>query len=78
MRELIEEIIDIQTKINICIHTKDFSNFAALLERYQSLGNRMEAKLSNIKDLKNLREEIKEAAEELNDLKKQIRAKSKD
>ena len=42
-----------------CVKTTNFSYLPGLIEEAQSLGNRMEAKLYDIKDYERLRDDIK-------------------
>jgi prefoldin subunit 5 len=49
--------------------TRNFSYLLSLIEEAQSMGNRMEAALSDIKDLEMLRKEIKQAKKDLEKLK---------
>ena len=52
-------ICDVLGEMRDCVKTLNFSYLLGLIEEVQSLGNRMEAKLYDIKDFERLHEEIK-------------------
>lgn len=54
--------------------TKNYSCLLSLIEEVQTLVNRMEAGLADVKDLKYLKEQIQESKDELSELKKEIKA----
>jgi hypothetical protein len=55
-----------------CTKTLNFSIMPSLIEEAQMLGNRMESKLLDIKDLESLHEKIKEKKQELKILTEKI------
>jgi hypothetical protein len=57
-----------------CHKSRNYSYLISLVEEAQSLGNRMEAKLADIKDYKSLDKEIKEKKIELKKLHEETKA----
>jgi hypothetical protein len=56
---------DVLNELRKCYETRNFANMLSLVEEVQSMGNRMEAALYDIKDLKSLHKDIKKAKKEL-------------
>ena len=54
-----------------CWKTRNFSGMKGLIEEAQSMGNRMEAALDDVKDVKRMREERSELHDELKELRKE-------
>jgi cell shape-determining protein MreC len=52
-------LCDVLNEMRECVKTLNFSYLLGLIEEAQTLGNRMEAKLYEIKDFEHLHEEIK-------------------
>ena len=52
--------------------TKNYSALLGLIEEAQSAGNKMESKLSDIKDLATVREDAKEVEKQIKELKKEL------
>ena len=63
--ELNRTLCDVLQEMRTCYKTRNFSYMNSLLEEAQHMGNRMEAKLYDIKELKYLHESIKKAKKEL-------------
>ena len=66
-------LCDVIEEARTCIKTLNFAILPSLLEEIQIMGNRMEAKLEDIKSLENLNESISEKKKKLKDLKKKIK-----
>lgn len=63
---------DVLAELRTCYKTRNFAAMLALVEECQSMGNRMEAALYDVKDLKSVREDVKKAKKELKVLKDKI------
>ena len=61
-------------ELRTCFETRNFSYMISLLEEAQSLGNRMEAGLWDQKEVKYLREEMRELKDEKAALKAEIKS----
>lgn len=69
------DILDEMRKLDA---TKNYSALLGLVEEAQSAGNKMEAKLSDLKDLEHLRQKAKKLEKEIKKLeKKRDRLKEK-
>ena len=55
-----------------CVKTTNFSYLPGLIEEAQSLGNRMEAHLYDIKDFNRLNKDIKDLKKEKKKLKEEV------
>ncbi len=55
-----------------CVKTLNFSYLSGLIEEAQSLGNRMEAHLYDIKDFNRLRDDIKALEKKKKKLKEEV------
>lgn len=55
-----------------CVETRNFSYLLGLIEEAQTLANRMEAALWDQKELKNIRDKIRDAKDKLKELKHEI------
>ena len=66
---------DVVEEMRQCYKTYNFTPILGLLEELQSFGNRLEAALHDNKDVRNAREVLKEAKEELAKLNAEINAK---
>lgn len=56
--------------------TKNYSGLLGLIEEAQSMANRMEAKLRDVKDLEYVRESIKEEEKKLKRLRAEVESES--
>jgi hypothetical protein len=63
-------LCDVLEEMRKCHETQNYSYLLGLIQEAQSYGNRMEGKLQDIKDLKNLRLRQKELVKEIEKLKK--------
>jgi hypothetical protein len=61
-----------------CVKTLHFSYLSGLIEEAQSLGNRMEAHLYDIKDFERLHKEIKDLKKKKKNLKKKVKEEPED
>ena len=59
---------DVLEEMRKAHETRNFSYILGLIEEAQSMGQRMEAKLNDVKDLESLRTDIKKAKKELKKL----------
>jgi len=65
-------LCDVLNEMRECVKTLNFSYLLGLIEEMQSLANRMEAKLYDIKDFERLHEEIRDLKKEKKKLKKEV------
>ena len=71
-------LCEVLEEMRKCYKTYNFGNIIGLIEEAQSMGNRMESKLKDMKDMKELQQERKEAREELKKIYKELdKAKAK-
>ncbi len=70
-------ICDVLEEMRTSIKTLNFAMIPSLIEEVQTMANRMEMALEDMKDLKTLKDEIHEKKEELKILKKKIEKKKK-
>ena len=61
---------DVLAEMRKCCETGNYSYLPGLVEEVQSMGNKMEAKLEDVKDLKNTRQYLRELKTEYNELVK--------
>ena len=61
-----------------CVKTLNFSYLSSLIEEAQSLGNRMESHLFEIKDFERLHKEIKDLKKKKKNLRKKVEETSDD
>ena len=66
-------LCDVIEEARVCVKTLNFSYLSSLLEEIQVMGNRMEAKLSDIKDFEKFDEEVSDLKKEVKKLKKEIK-----
>ena len=66
-------ICDVLEEMRTSTKTLNFAMIPSLIEEVQTMANRMEMALSDMKDLKALKEEIVDKKEELETLKDKIR-----
>ena len=66
------EVLD---EMRTCTKTLNFAILPSLIEEVQTMANRMEMALSDMKDLEILKEDIHEKKQELKDLEKKIKKK---
>ena len=70
-------ICDVLEEMRTSIKTLNFAMIPSLIEEVQTMANRMEMALEDMKDLKSMKDEIHEKKEELKILKKKIEKKKK-
>ena len=63
---------DVLEEMRDCTKTLNFSYLLGLIEEAQSLGNRMEAKLYDIKDYERLRDDIKDLKKKKKKLEEKV------
>ena len=66
-------VCDVLEEMRTSVKTLNFAMIPSLIEEVQTMANRMEMALSDMKDLKALKEEIVDKKEELETLKDKIR-----
>ena len=66
------EVLD---EMRTCTKTLNFAILPSLIEEVQTMANRMEMALSDMKDLETLKDDIHEKKEELKVLEKKIKKK---
>ena len=70
-------ICDVLDEMRTSVKTLNFAIIPSLIEEVQTMANRMEMALEDMKDLKSMKDEIHEKKEELKILKKKIEKKKK-
>jgi len=65
-------LCDVLEEMRGCAKTLNFSYLLGLIEEVQTLGNRMEAKLYDIKDFERLHENIKDLEKKKKKLKEDV------
>ena len=70
-------VCDVLEEMRTSVKTLNFAMIPSLIEEVQTMANRMEMALEDMKDLKSLKNEIHEKKEELKILKKKIENKKK-
>ena len=70
-------ICEVLEEMRTCTKTLNFAVIPSLIEEVQTMVNRMEMALSDMKDLERLKENIHEKKEELKELEKKIAKKKK-
>jgi len=68
---------DVLEEMRKCYECRNFSPILGLIEEVQIMGSRMEAKLEDQKDLRDIRDRTKEAREELKTLKNELKLTNK-
>lgn len=71
MKEIILEMIQINSHIIECQNNKNYSNLKGEIERWQTLVNRLEAKLRDYKDMEYNEDKIRDIKKELKELRKE-------
>jgi predicted nucleotidyltransferase len=66
-------VCDVLEEMRTSVKTLNFAMIPSLIEEVQTMANRMEMALSDLKDLKLLKEDIVDKKEELEALKAQIK-----
>ena len=66
-------VCDVLDEMRTSVKTLNFAMIPSLIEEVQTMANRMEMALSDLKDLKLLKEEIVDKKEELEALQAQIK-----
>ena len=70
-------ICEVLEEMRTCTKTLNFAVIPSLIEEVQTMANRMELALSDMKDLETLKDDIHEKKEELKVLQKEIAKKKK-
>jgi len=70
-------ICEVLEEMRTCTKTLNFAVIPSLIEEVQTMANRMEMALSDMKDLETLKDDIHEKKEELKVLQKEIAKKKK-
>ena len=70
-------ICEVLEEMRTCTKTLNFAVIPSLIEEVQTMANRMEMALSDMKDLETLKDDIHEKKEELKVLEKKIKKKKK-
>ena len=70
-------VCEVLEEMRTCTKTLNFAVIPSLIEEVQTMVNRMEMALSDMKDLESLKEGIVEKKEELKVLEKKIKKKKK-
>ena len=70
-------ICEVLEEMRTCTKTLNFAVIPSLIEEVQTMANRMEMALSDMKDLETLKDDIHEKKEELKVLQKEITKKKK-
>jgi hypothetical protein len=70
-------VCDVLEEMRTSVKTLNFAMIPSLIEEVQTMANRMEMALEDMKDLKVLKEEIVDKKEELDSLKDKIKKKKK-
>ena len=70
-------VCDVLEEMRTSVKTLNFAMIPSLIEEVQTMANRMEMALSDMKDLKVLKDEIVDKKEELETLKDEITAAKK-
>ena len=68
-------ICEVLDEMRTCTKTLNFAVIPSLIEEVQTMVNRMEMALSDMKDLETLKDDIHEKKEELKVLEKKIKKK---
>ena len=66
-------VCDVLEEMRTSVKTLNFAMIPSLIEEVQTMANRMEMALSDLKDLKLLKEDIVDKKEELDSLKDKIK-----
>jgi len=67
-------LCDVLEEMEACIKTNNFSTLQSLIEEARTMGKRMEAKLADEKDWRELKEQISEKKLELRTLRSELAA----
>jgi hypothetical protein len=70
-------VCDVLEEMRTSVKTLNFAMIPSLIEEVQTMANRMEMALEDMKDLKGLKDEIHDKKQELKILKKKIANKTK-
>ena len=70
-------VCEVLEEMRTCTKTLNFAVIPSLIEEVQTMVNRMEMALSDMKDLETLKDDIHEKKEELKVLQKEIAKKKK-
>ena len=70
-------VCDVLAEMRTCMETRNFAILPSLIEETQTMVNRMEMALADMKDLARLKKDIVNKKEELKKLEKKIEKKKK-
>ena len=70
-------VCDVLTEMRTCMETRNFAILPSLIEETQTMVNRMEMALGDMKDLRALKDEISTKKEELKKIEDKIKKKKK-
>ena len=65
-------LCEVLEEMRACFKTRNFASLSGLIEETQSMGNKMEAKLNDIADVKRYTEQRKDLYNEVGQLQKDI------
>jgi polyhydroxyalkanoate synthesis regulator phasin len=63
--QLVSELIEVASSVKCALVSRDFSSMSSLIERWQTLGNRMEYELDTQKDIESYRQKIRRLKKEI-------------
>nr|AKH46777.1 hypothetical protein [uncultured marine virus] len=75
---LTRTLCEVLEEMRACYKTRNFCNMDGLIEEAQSMGNRMEARLEEMKEYDNLHKTIKELEKKKKTLQKETKEKKND
>lgn len=70
MKKMVSDLIDVISDIKSDVKLRNFSSLSSNIEKWQVLGDTMEAKLQDLKDINRFQEEIKKLRSEIKELEK--------
>tara|TARA_B100000029_G_scaffold266917_1_gene262766 strand:+ start:232 stop:471 length:240 start_codon:yes stop_codon:yes gene_type:complete len=70
-------VCDVLAEMRTCMETRNFAILPSLIEETQTMVNRMEMALGDMKDLRALKDEISTKKEELKKIEDKIKKKKK-
>ncbi len=71
MKELAKELVEVLSSIKTTTKVGDYAELPSLVEKWQTLANRMEAALSDSSDIREMQEERSKLKKELKELWKE-------
>jgi len=70
--QLITELVDVASSVKTSLSTRDFSGIKGQIERWQTLGNRLETELETQRDIEDYRKKIRKLKKEIVKLENEI------